>query len=67
MKDQHLSPKKIRRQEAIIQSMTMQERRNPDIIKGSRKRRIAAGAGVQPVGSARPAGDDGLAPRVERR
>ena len=46
VKDQHLSPKKIRRQEAIIQSMTMQERRNPDIIKGSRKRRIAAGAGV---------------------
>ena len=26
--------------------MTMQERHNPDIIKGSRKRRIAAGAGV---------------------
>ena len=46
VKDQHLSPKKIRRQEAIILSMTMQERHNPDIIKGSRKRRIAAGAGV---------------------
>ena len=46
VKDQHLSPKKIRRQEAIILSMTMHERHNPDIIKGSRKRRIAAGAGV---------------------
>lgn len=32
---------------AIINSMTPQERRNPDIIKGSRKRRIAAGAGVE--------------------
>lgn len=33
--------------EAIILSMTPKERRNPDIIKGSRKKRIAAGAGVQ--------------------
>ncbi len=32
---------------AIINSMTPQERRFPDIIKGSRKRRIAAGAGLQ--------------------
>ncbi len=31
--------------EAIINSMTPQERRYPDIIKGSRKRRIAAGSG----------------------
>ncbi len=35
------------RMEAIISSMTPAERRNPDIIKGSRKRRIAAGSGVQ--------------------
>ncbi len=35
------------RLEAIINSMTPQERRFPDIIKASRKRRIAAGAGVQ--------------------
>ena len=35
------------RLEAIINSMTPKERRNPDIIKASRKRRIAAGAGVQ--------------------
>ncbi|MBV7314220.1 signal recognition particle protein [Shewanella sp. NIFS-20-20] len=33
--------------EAIINSMTAAERRNPDIIKGSRKRRIAAGSGTQ--------------------
>ncbi len=32
--------------EAIIQSMTTQERRNPRIIKASRKRRIAAGSGT---------------------
>jgi signal recognition particle subunit SRP54 len=32
---------------AIINSMTPKERRYPDIIKGSRKRRIAAGSGLQ--------------------
>ena len=37
----------VKRMIAIIQSMTPQERRNPDVIKGSRKRRIAAGAGMQ--------------------
>lgn len=36
----------IRRQIAIIDSMTRQERRRPDIIDGSRKRRIAAGSGL---------------------
>ena len=43
----------LKRIEAIIQSMTMSERRNPKIIKASRKRRIAAGAGttVQDVNS----------------
>jgi signal recognition particle subunit SRP54 len=35
------------RMEAMINSMTPQERRFPDIIRGSRKRRIAAGSGVQ--------------------
>jgi len=39
--------KQFRRLEAIINSMTMQERRFPQIIKGSRKRRIAAGSGLQ--------------------
>lgn len=38
--------KTIGRTEGIINSMTPKERRNPDLIKASRKRRIAAGAGV---------------------
>jgi signal recognition particle subunit SRP54 len=37
----------IKRQRAIIFSMTRQERRNPDILKASRKKRVAAGAGVK--------------------
>jgi signal recognition particle subunit SRP54 len=37
----------IRRKEGIICSMTQAERRKPEIIKATRKRRIAAGAGVQ--------------------
>jgi signal recognition particle subunit SRP54 len=37
----------LRRKEGIIQSMTKLERRKPDLIKATRKRRIAAGAGVQ--------------------
>ena len=37
----------IKRQAAIILSMTSEERTNPDIIKASRKQRIAAGAGVK--------------------
>ncbi len=38
--------KQMRRTEGIINSMTPKERRNPDLIKASRKKRIAAGAGV---------------------
>ncbi len=41
-----MDEKKMARIEAIILSMTLQERRNPDIINPSRKRRIAKGAGV---------------------
>jgi len=41
-----VSEKKIARIEGIINSMTAQERSKPDILKASRKRRIAAGAGV---------------------
>lgn len=37
----------VRRMEGIINSMTPQERAKPDLIKASRKRRIATGAGVQ--------------------
>ena len=39
--------KEVRRQIAIINSMTNKERRTPAIIDGSRRRRIAAGSGVQ--------------------
>lgn len=38
--------KEMARTEAIINSMTMAERRNPDILNGSRRARIARGAGV---------------------
>lgn len=41
-----MDEKKMARIEAIILSMTPKERRNPDIINPSRKRRIAKGAGV---------------------
>jgi signal recognition particle subunit SRP54 len=37
----------VRRMEGIVCAMTPLERRKPDLIKASRKRRIAAGAGVQ--------------------
>ncbi len=39
--------KSINRTEGIINSMTPQERAHPELLKASRKRRIAAGAGVQ--------------------
>jgi signal recognition particle subunit SRP54 len=39
--------RELRRQIAIINSMTPRERRNPGVIDGSRRRRIAAGSGVQ--------------------
>ena len=38
--------KEMKRMEAIIQSMTPQERRNPEIINGSRRKRIADGCGL---------------------
>ena len=42
-----MDDKMLKRQEAIILSMTRQERAKPDILKASRKRRIAKGAGVE--------------------
>ena len=45
--DMNRAEKDIQRKEGIICSMTLKERRKPDIIKATRKRRIAAGAGVQ--------------------
>ena len=45
--DMDKAEKDVRRMEGIINSMTPLERRKPELIKASRKRRIAAGAGVQ--------------------
>lgn len=42
-----VNDKEFRRMEAIINSMTARERQRPEIIKGSRKRRIAAGSGTE--------------------
>ena len=39
----------VRRMEAVILSMTARERAHPELIDGSRKRRIARGSGVQPA------------------
>ena len=41
-----IDEKKIAHQEAIIRSMTLKERRNPKLINGSRRKRIAAGSGT---------------------
>jgi signal recognition particle subunit SRP54 len=45
--DMDRAERDVRRMEGIICSMTPLERRKPDLIKATRKRRIAAGAGVQ--------------------
>ncbi|MBU8543954.1 MULTISPECIES: signal recognition particle protein [Roseomonadaceae] len=42
----NLDQSMLKRQSAIISSMTMKERRKPDLIKASRKKRIAAGSGT---------------------
>ena len=42
----NIDPKMLKRQEAIISSMTPKERRNPDLINASRKKRIASGSGT---------------------
>jgi signal recognition particle subunit SRP54 len=42
-----MTDKTFKRQEAIITSMTPVERRKPDLLNASRKRRVAAGAGVE--------------------
>ena len=46
LKDVEIDENALKKPEAIIRSMTPQERRNPDILNASRRRRIAAGAGV---------------------
>ena len=47
MAEKQVNDKSIGRMEAIISSMTPHERRYPDVISSSRKRRIASGSGVQ--------------------
>jgi signal recognition particle subunit SRP54 len=46
MKNAKIDDKVIGRQRAILSSMTRKERKNPDLIKASRKQRIAAGSGT---------------------
>jgi len=48
LKDLDLDGSEIGQMEAIVHSMTLLERRQPDLIDSSRRRRIAGGAGVQP-------------------
>ncbi len=45
--EEQIDEKKLEKNKAIIQSMTPKERANPDIINGSRRQRIAKGAGVE--------------------
>jgi signal recognition particle subunit SRP54 len=47
LKDVDLDGVELKQTEAIVYSMTLTERREPDIIDSSRRRRIAAGAGVE--------------------
>ncbi|NLC33291.1 MAG: signal recognition particle protein [Clostridiales bacterium] len=46
MKDVEISDDAMKKPEAIIRSMTMKERRRPDVLNASRRKRIASGAGV---------------------
>jgi signal recognition particle subunit SRP54 len=46
IRNAEIDDKEISRVEAIIQSMTPEERRKPDLINGSRRARIAKGSGV---------------------
>ena len=47
MAEQNLDMKMFARMEAMIGSMTPRERRNPELIQGSRKRRITRGSGTE--------------------
>ena len=46
LKDLNLDDRQLDRIEAIINSMTVKERRSPDLINGSRRKRIADGSGT---------------------
>ena len=47
LKDVQVDEKELKRVEAVIQSMTKKERRDPNIINGSRRKRIALGSGTK--------------------
>ena len=47
MGDVTLEEKELDRVEAVINSMTPEERHNPDLLNASRKRRVARGAGLE--------------------
>jgi signal recognition particle subunit SRP54 len=53
LKDIQIPEEELNKTEAIIQSMTRKERENADLIDGSRRRRIARGAGTMPEDVAR--------------
>jgi signal recognition particle subunit SRP54 len=46
LKDARIEPRQVNRVRGIVHSMTQQERRNPNVIDGSRRRRIARGSGT---------------------
>ncbi len=48
MKDVDIDGSELKQMEAMVQSMTAAERRDPDLIDASRRRRVAAGSGVTP-------------------
>ena len=45
LKGKEIDEKPLRQVEAVISSMTLKERQNPDIINGSRRKRLAGGSG----------------------
>ncbi len=49
LKDLDIDDGELKRMEAIVHSMTPVERREPDVIESSRRRRIAAGSGTEPT------------------
>ena len=53
IKNLDIDENQMKKNKAIIQSMTIKERRNPDLIKASNKKRIASGSGttIQDVNS----------------
>jgi signal recognition particle subunit SRP54 len=46
LKGKEVDEKPLRQIEAVISSMTLKERENPDVLNGSRRKRIAGGSGT---------------------